>query len=75
MEQRPWIREIGGKRRFFWLTTIVTKEEGDNQNFIAGSIPDLVLTDAEYNIPVWVDPLRPESWESQVAETYGTVWK
>ena len=77
VEHRPYIRELAGKRRFFWLTTVVTmKEQGaGGGRFIAGTVPDVVLTDASYNTPIWVNPLKPESWISDVQEKMKDVWE
>ncbi|MEM7395537.1 MAG: hypothetical protein AAF492_24665, partial [Verrucomicrobiota bacterium] len=71
----PYIRVLAGKTRFFWLTTVVTVKEdtGDNK-FIAGSVPDVVLTDAEFNTPVWVDPLTREGWPEELSTTLKEVW-
>lgn len=67
VEQRPFIRKIGGKTRFCWLTTIITRKEGEGEKqFIAGAIPDVVITDGESNIPVWVNPLLPDTWEDEI---------
>jgi hypothetical protein len=75
VEHRPYIREIGGKLRFFWLTTVVTFKEGEQKNrFIAGSVPDVVVTDAAYNNSVWVNPLDRESWPAQIEAELAAVW-
>jgi hypothetical protein len=74
VEHRPFIRLIDGKRRFFWLTTVVTYKEKSKERFIAGSVPEVVLTDAEYNTPVWVNPLKPDTWVSSLEETLHDVW-
>lgn len=75
-EQRPFIRDIAGKRRFFWLTTVVThKDEDKGGDFIVGAAPDITLTDAEYKTVVWVDSRKPEEWESQLQEELQSVWE
>lgn len=75
VEHRPYVKEIQGKRRFFWLTTVVTFKEGtDRDRFIAGTVPDVVLTDAAYNTPVWVDPLAREGWDQDLEETLARLW-
>ncbi len=69
VEHRPFIRDILGDRRFLWLTTVVTMknvEAGDS--YIAGSTPEVVLTDAANNITVWVDPHAPGTWEGQAED-------
>ena len=76
-EQRPFIRDVGGKRRFFWLTSVVThKDGGDTEggNFIVGAAPDITLTDAEYKTVVWVDSRKPDEWEKQMEEELSSVW-
>ncbi|MDO8669260.1 MAG: hypothetical protein Q7K65_03120 [Candidatus Buchananbacteria bacterium] len=75
VEHRPFIKKIDGQIRFFWLTTVVTlKQTEDNNKFIAGNIPELVITDASYNAPVWVDTLKPDGWESELKEKLSYIW-
>lgn len=75
VEHRPFIRQIGGRMRFFWLTTVVTlKHDDKRKEFIAGSIPDVVLTDATYNTPVWVDSLDQSSWIPQIERELSPLW-
>jgi hypothetical protein len=76
-EQRPFIRDVGGKRRFFWLTSVVTHKDGgepDSGNFIVGAAPDITLTDAAYKTVVWVDSKKPEEWEKQLEDELSSVW-
>lgn len=78
VEHRPYIRDIDGKRRFFWLTTVVTykdKKQAGNPAFIAGSTPELYLTDALYKSVVRVDATQPETWVPTLREKLGPVWK
>jgi hypothetical protein len=77
-EHRPYIRTIDGKRRFFWLTTIVTKGNTNSYEtgeYIAGSTPDVTLTDPLYQMVVWVDSRHPETWPAELEKELGTVWK
>jgi hypothetical protein len=74
VEHRPFIRDILGKRRFFWLTTVVTYKESGSERFIAGSVPEVVLTDAEFNTPVWVPPLKPDTWVGELEGALSDVW-
>jgi len=74
VEHRPYIKDIAGKRRFFWLTTVVTLKE-DNNSFIAGSTPDVALTDASYKVVTWVNALQPEGWTEQLGRELGSVWE
>ncbi len=85
VEHRPFIRTIAGKTRFFWLTTVVTLkgEKGeksaaapaDSESFIAGTTPEVALTDAAYRTVVWVDPMKPEQWTHQLEKELRAVWK
>ena len=77
-ENRPYIRTINGKRQFFWLTTIVTSKGDDTSEsggFVAGSTPDVVLTDPFYRVPVWVDSQHPETWVLQLERDLASVWR
>ncbi|MGJ8638459.1 MAG: hypothetical protein ACSHYA_03625 [Opitutaceae bacterium] len=76
-EQRPVIRDIAGKRRFFWLTTVVTRKETEGATdveFIAGAEPDITLTDADYKSVVWVNARKPEGWSDELLEELSSVW-
>jgi hypothetical protein len=76
VEHRPFIRDIDGTVRFFWLTTVVTtKETEGTRHFIAGSAPEVIITDATYNVPVWVDPMHPETWVDELKRVLGTTWR
>lgn len=78
VEHRPYIRDIGGKRRFFWLTTVVTykdKKHAGERGFIAGSTPAVTLTDALYKNVVWVNPHDTAKWESDLRTKLEVVWK
>lgn len=67
-EHRPFIKLINGESRFFWLTTVVTdKDDAADKRFIAGTTPDVVLTDARLNRSVWVNALAPQTWLESVA--------
>ena len=75
VEHRPFIRDIDGTVRFFWLTTVVTTKETEGvRHFIAGSVPEVIITDAKYNVPVWVDPLHPDGWVSELRRALGATW-
>lgn len=72
VENRPYIKDIAGKRRLFWLTTVATvNEEGG----LAGSIPELVITDAATNLPVWVDSKNPLGWLETISEQIQLIEK
>lgn len=73
VEHRPYIKEIAGKTRFFWNTTVVTLKD-EKSRFIAGSTPDVVLTDAVHKTAVWVNALNAREWPAQVEKELGPVW-
>ena len=72
-EHRPFIRRIAGRKRFFWLTTVVTNKE-EKGKFTAGSVPDVVLTDGKYGEPVWVDAVNPGTWVDELIKQLGPMW-
>ena len=83
VEHRPYIHDIPDahgnvERRFLWLTTVVAvkekKREGNPVDFIAGTTPELAITDAGHGNVVWVDPLHPEGWPNELRKTLGNVW-
>ena len=75
VENRPYIKNIDGKVRFFWLTTVVTMKENSQKAFISGSVPSIVLTDAYYNRSVWVNPLKQQDWEKQLKDNMEGIWE
>ena len=44
------------------------------RHFIAGSVPEVIITDAAYNVPVWVDPLHPDGWVDELRRALGATW-
>ena len=75
VEHRPFIKEIDGKTHFFWLTTVVTARLGEKGRFIAGSIPDVVRTDAQYNTTMWLNAKAPDTWIAHVQEEMRPQWE
>ncbi|MFN8390682.1 MAG: hypothetical protein U0136_10365 [Bdellovibrionota bacterium] len=72
VEHRPFLKEVGGRVRFFWLTTVVTKRLGQEKGrFIAGSTPEVVLTDAQYNSTIWVNSNAPDTWMETIQTQLG----
>lgn len=77
-EHRPFIRVIDGKTRMFWITTVVTyknKQQAGRKEFVAGSTPDVTLTDAVYKNVVWVNPHDSSKWASELQTNLTAVWK
>ena len=76
-ESRPFVRNIDGKNRFFWLTTVVSRA-GDEGQFIGGSVPEICLTDAVHGKVVWIDPesqMEPDLWAEQAKEQLKHHWE
>ena len=77
-ESRPYVTDVDGTRRFFWLSTVVSKTGTDSTEFIGGSIPELCLTDAVFGRVIWVDQdslVDSRAWSNQVAEQMKNYWK
>jgi len=77
-ESRPYVREIGGEKRLFWLSTIVTKAGKTESEYIGGSVPEITLTDANYGTVVWIeqDSLMIDNyWERKLKNTLTPYWK
>lgn len=76
-EHRPYIKVMDGKIRFMWLTTVVTyKAKVEGGEYIAGSTPEVVLTDAVYRQVVWMNPLQPPTdWPAELTRALSAVWK
>jgi hypothetical protein len=58
----PYIRDIDGERRLLFRTAIVSMSKEDGRRHIAGSVPEIALTDPVRNTVTWVDPFHPETW-------------
>lgn len=77
VESRPFIRDLAGKRRMFWLTTVVTKGDQSGKTFVSGSMPDITLTDALGRQVVWVSRENisdTRRWEEQILREIGPNW-
>lgn len=82
-EHRPFIKDMPDsngvvKPRRMWLTAVVTIDKKkydskDPKGFITGS-PEIVITDARRNRPVWVDSDHPHKWPEQLAKELGPYW-
>lgn len=70
VENRPFIRDIGGSRRFFWITTVVTVDSS-GRRFTAGTTPEVAITDADSSSTavVWVDPAADPNWATSVEQS------
>ncbi len=77
-ETRPFIREVGGRVRLFWLSTIVTRAGDGHDRSIGGSLPEITITDAVHGNVVWIPKDRlasPERWLEVVEEEMQSFWQ
>ncbi|WP_024740969.1 hypothetical protein [Tenacibaculum maritimum] len=74
VEFRPYIKNIAGRKRMFFLGTISAVREGSN-NFDGSATPDLALIDSEYRDVVWIDAKHPSKWNRRVYDQLGEAWK
>ena len=77
VESRPFIRDLAGKRRMFWLTTVVTKSDQAGKSFVSGAMPDITLTDALGRQVVWIEQENisdTKLWEQQILHEIGPTW-
>ncbi len=77
-ESRPFIRNVEGKSRLFWLSTIVTKAGENTGDYIGGSIPEITLTDAVHGKVVWINSdslIQNDSWIRQAQSELHNYWE
>ncbi len=73
VEFRPYIKDIAGKRRLFFLGTVASKNE--NGQFDGAATPDLALVDSEYRDVVWIDVKHPSTWEESIYNQLNEAWR
>lgn len=74
VEFRPYIKNIAGRKRLFFLGTIAAIREGSD-NFDGSATPDLALIDSEYRDVVWIDVKHPSGWEKEVYNQLNEAWR
>lgn len=74
VEFRPYIKEIAGRKRLFFLGTI-SAVRNESRQFDGSATPDLALIDSEYRDVVWIDAKHPSKWDVNVFEQLGEAWK
>ena len=74
VEFRPYIKNIAGRKRLFFLGTIAAIREGSD-NFDGSATPDLALIDSEYRDVVWIDVKHPSQWEKSVYNQLNEAWR
>ncbi|MCK0179398.1 hypothetical protein MWU50_08860 [Flavobacteriaceae bacterium S0862] len=74
VEFRPYIKDIAGRKRMFFLGTVSAVKEGSG-NFDGSATPDLALVDSEYRDVVWIDVKRPSTWDKTVYDQLSEAWR
>jgi hypothetical protein len=74
VEFRPYIKDIAGRKRMFFLGTVSAVKE-ETGNFDGSATPDLALIDSEYRDVVWIDVKHPSQWNKTVYEQLGEAWR
>ena len=75
VEFRPYIREIAGRKRLFFLGTVSSISDNDPGQFDGSATPDLVLIDSEYRDVVWIDVKKPSQWDKTVYDQLNEAWR
>ncbi|WP_242204565.1 hypothetical protein [Aestuariivivens insulae] len=75
VEFRPYINDIAGKKRLFFMGTISSISDRNAQQFDGSATPDLVLIDSEYRDVVWIDVKRPSGWDKTVYDQLNEAWR
>jgi hypothetical protein len=75
VEFRPYIKDIAGRKRMFFLGTVSAIREDDAGKFDGSATPDLALIDSEYRDVVWIDVKRPSKWDKTVYDQLNEAWR
>ena len=75
VEFRPYIKEIAGRKRMFFLGTVSSISDTNAQQFDGSATPDLVLIDSEYRDVVWIDVKHPSQWDKTVYDQLNEAWR
>jgi hypothetical protein len=75
VEFRPYIKNIAGRKRMFFLGTISSISERNAQQFDGSATPDLVLIDSEYRDVIWIDVKHPSTWDENVYSQLNEAWR
>jgi hypothetical protein len=63
VEFRPYIKNIAGRKRMFFLGTVSTISDDNPQQFDGAATPDLALIDSEYRDVVWINAKKAKYLE------------
>ena len=75
VEFRPYIKEIAGRKRMFFLGTVSSISDTNAQQFDGSATPDLVLIDSEYRDVIWIDVKHPSQWNYTVYQQLNEAWR
>ncbi|MBU2929820.1 hypothetical protein [Winogradskyella psychrotolerans] len=75
VEFRPYIKDIAGRKRMFFLGTISSISSTNSQQFDGSATPDLVLIDSEYRDVIWIDVKHPSTWDQEVYNQLNEAWR
>ena len=75
VEFRPYIKDIAGRKRMFFLGTVSSISKSDSKQFDGSATPDLVLVDSEYRDVVWIDVKHPSQWNKTVYDQLNEAWR
>ena len=75
VEFRPYIKNIAGRKRMFFLGTVSTISANNPEQFDGSATPDLALVDSEYRDVVWINAKKPSTWNVEVYDQLNEAWR
>ncbi|WP_405605463.1 hypothetical protein [Polaribacter sp. Asnod1-A03] len=75
VEFRPYIKNIAGRNRMFFMGTISTINANNPGQFDGAATPDLALVDSEYRDVVWINAKKPSTWDEEVYNQLNEAWR
>jgi len=75
VEFRPYIKDIAGRKRMFFLGTVSAVRAEAAGQFDGSATPDLALVDSEYRDVVWIDVKHPSQWDETVYQQLNEAWR
>jgi len=75
VEFRPYIKDIAGRKRLFFLGTVSAISDSNSSQFDGSATPDLALIDSEYRDVVWIDAKHPSIWDKLVYDQLNEAWR
>ncbi|QTD38163.1 hypothetical protein JL193_02330 [Polaribacter batillariae] len=75
VEFRPYIKNIAGRKRMFFLGTVSTISNDNPNQFDGSATPDLALVDSEYRDVVWINAKKPSTWNEEVYKQLNEAWR